>query len=527
MNWGATALATFNDNVYFMESPTAFFDFEPRNDEFDDDEIIEMRSEAQGYLQSITPQGEIETIGNLWYEGLPYRSSVTKMLSFNNTLNMMVASDSPDTLLDKDAAVSHYNNMQWLTWTNQVVFNVDIPTRGSSYNALVNIAQKVGATFAIDRNIIKIQTRSARGALVNGALAATDTQVAYDNANRAFPSTGHIVINNELMAYTGRTDTHLTGLDRGLRDTTAADHADNSEILYIDAIGVIETKDISYRITTHWTHLFNKNVDADERVQLTDKDSIAQFQERTLSLDLGLTLHESLWIQGIAKRYLERLKDERQLFHIVMQPVFDVNAGDVLYWDYNMQSFQVLSIAQSPNSMVLIGRQVEANIIPEPDPYAVDPNDTFLATDGVGDPIVIDGVGDRTIFLGDERYQTITLAFASGETIPDQMWTQYQRITPFVLPKVESEGAGGVVYTLETADGIVFDALTFEVSGTADGTQPMTQVAYTATDIDGNTATLTFNTTINAAPVESMQTLDGVDDPILIDGVGDRAIFGG
>jgi hypothetical protein len=64
---------------------------------------------------------------------------------------------------------------------------------------------------------------------LNGAIAAVDSTLVLDDAS-SFPSQGYVIVDGEVIRYTGITTNTLTGLVRGSFDTTAAIHLDNAEV---------------------------------------------------------------------------------------------------------------------------------------------------------------------------------------------------------------------------------------------------------------------------------------------------------
>jgi hypothetical protein len=65
---------------------------------------------------------------------------------------------------------------------------------------------------------------------LNGAIDNSVTTIVVDSTS-AFPSSGSIKINNEIITYTGKTATDFTGCVRGTGGTTAASHLDNSVVI--------------------------------------------------------------------------------------------------------------------------------------------------------------------------------------------------------------------------------------------------------------------------------------------------------
>ena len=89
-------------------------------------------------------------------------------------------------------------------------------------------------------------------------------------------------------------------------------------------------------------------------------------------------------------------------------------------------------------------------------------------------------------------------------TIPDQTWARAVPIDALTLP--EASGSGGVLtYTLTPSlpDGLAFTASTRTVSGTPTTAQDAVEYTYTATDIDGDDATLVFTIAIEAAETDA------------------------
>ncbi len=101
-----------------------------------------------------------------------------------------------------------------------------------------------------------------------------------------------------------------------------------------------------------------------------------------------------------------------------------------------------------------------------------------------------------------------------GDTaISDQTWARSVPIDPLTLP--EASGSGGVLtYTLTPSlpNGLTFTASTRTVSGTPTTAQAATQYTYTATDIDGDAATLVFTIEIEAVETDdaSFVSVSGV-----------------
>ena len=128
--------------------------------------------------------------------------------------------------------------------------------------------------------------------------------------------------------------------------------------------------------------------------------------------------------------------------------------------------------------------------------------------------------GAPTVAMAETAY-TYTATYANGNTvslrftiaveanlrpdfgaaaIDDRTYTQHSPIEPLALPEARG-GNGELTYTLtpDLPAGLTFDAATRTLSGTPTAVVPATDYAYTATDRDGDTATLTFTIKIKEA----------------------------
>ena len=92
--------------------------------------------------------------------------------------------------------------------------------------------------------------------------------------------------------------------------------------------------------------------------------------------------------------------------------------------------------------------------------------------------------------------QDLTPDFGSA-AVPAQAWTENTAIAALTLPAATG-GDGALSYGLTPAppSGVVLDAATRTLSGTPTEPQGARQYTWTATDADGDTATLTFAITV-------------------------------
>ncbi len=105
------------------------------------------------------------------------------------------------------------------------------------------------------------------------------------------------------------------------------------------------------------------------------------------------------------------------------------------------------------------------------------------------------GTGDLTITVEDPSF--------GDATIPDQTWVRDEALEALTLPAA-SGGDGALTHALSPAlpDGVSFDPTTRVLSGTPTTSQSATPYAYTATDADGDAATLSFTIEVEASSAD-------------------------
>ena len=85
-------------------------------------------------------------------------------------------------------------------------------------------------------------------------MTASATSVTVDSSAN-FETTGYLLIDSEIIQYTGKTSITFTGLLRGLFGTTAATHADNATVTEaLGGWGMPATTNVAGALLRHWSH---------------------------------------------------------------------------------------------------------------------------------------------------------------------------------------------------------------------------------------------------------------------------------
>ena len=135
---------------------------------------------------------------------------------------------------------------------------------GISSNDLTVTRGHAGTTAVVHSNgeLVRLVVGNAVAAddtvnQINGSGLASDATVttATVDSAAAFPTSGYIKIEDEIIEYTGTTSTTFTGLVRGSFNTTAATHADNEAVIEASfGWGMPAESTVSGANLTNWTH---------------------------------------------------------------------------------------------------------------------------------------------------------------------------------------------------------------------------------------------------------------------------------
>ena len=526
---------TPHDNaVYYAQSPAEVYKYPAYNPDissYDTETSENYLPDFKGLLKRVLPTAKVEDCGAIRFDAEgAFRGLVCRPLSTDDTLHLMVAQGDPDTVLQKESTTRLPSSVLWCAFGRKLNFVLNaIPTSGSLDSALTNIASQANATFGIDRHITTIQNRSAVGALVKEFITENDISLDYDNANRAtLPDSGNVIVDGEIIAFSGRSETQLTGIRRGRAHTTAAVHVPDTPITFLDK--VIHPNNLQGNIfwSVDRTHLYNTIKDRNRLIKITD--ALSPFSEKLLNLELDWDNLHIPTIAFIAGDYLHRFKDVRFLLNLTVAPSFYLKIGDAVGFHYSAPippiAMQIMRINYTQTGTQITGRQTAPHIMAVADPVEIDPDETFRVLDGTGDPILVDGMDDHTIFSGD-KFDPLPTQITFDSVIEDVTWAQFDQIDSEIMPEAFG-GAGEFEYFMEgLPEGVFFDPKTRRRYGASEDSQSAREAIYTAIDKNGTPHRAVFEITVSAAPRPSRRILDGAGNPILVDGLGDHTIFSG
>jgi len=361
---GVCNLTVHAGSVHYMEHPPVSAKFKPYNpdlDSYNEDMGYNIVPDPLGALIKVNSDDALESLGNLWYEEHPHSVAMTRPLSFDDDLHIVMGYGNPQELLRYNSLASQADNYQHLVYGHTIHYVVPtFNTDQNIYDAFVDLARKVNATFAIENDIISVRKRTQRTALTDGSTGTDTSDLGYDTEVGTFPISGYLLIDNEVIGYTGKTSTAFTGITRGVLGTGVVSHANNTEIVYVDY--VIPATELSGRITTQEdnTKIYNVIRDTDNNFEVSDPDSLTAYPRNIYDLNLGLTHHEGAWQKSIFKETLETFKDPHDLLRFRIKPAFYIGGGDVVVIHHGglVYRLQVVSVEYARGFTEIQGRMV-------------------------------------------------------------------------------------------------------------------------------------------------------------------------
>ena len=366
-------LVVHDGAVHYTEQPRAAMAFKPINPDLEGYWTDEEQTETMGYnvlpeslgaLKRINTSGEVEDLGNVWHSEQPYNIFPTRMLSIDNALHLCAGYGNGDEVLRYNSLASQADNMVHIVYGKTLHYVLPrFQSSGSVYAALASLAKSVNATLSFEKNVVMITDRRPARALTDGATGTGTGNLSFSDANKAFPSSGYLLIGKEILKYSGISGGTFTGIARGVLGSSIENHVDDSKILYLDNLIQTEKLGSPYKAITlqaDVNRIFNIIRDSGGIAEVRDEESIALYGERPYTLELGLTRHEKAWIEEIFRSYLEELSTLQQIVNIQVRPDFSLRLGQIvpIFYKGLVSGMRIVSVRYEGRTTHIKGRTV-------------------------------------------------------------------------------------------------------------------------------------------------------------------------
>ena len=359
VQWGPYGLTPHGDKVYFTETPAVSYRLLPINpnlDGWDADDGYNDLSNNKGTLKSITSAHAVDSHGNNYFEDEPFRGTYVRGLSFNDGLHYIFGYGDPQRIQQPTSPLRLPENLQWCGFQRRIRYTFDVLYGSRNLTSeILKYALQTHSAFFNDRGILNL--RDIRP--ISARLTATiGTTIAYAGANRAFPESGYVYVDGEVIRYEARTDTELQTLSRAQFGTAQTSAGDETEFLYIDRTHPELVGDLSFPQQT--SEYFNVVEDSEGLIRL--KDDETTLPEKVYSFSTGLSEHDVPWIEVLSEIQLNRLSNIRNRVSFAIGIDYMLRLGHILYFRYGddiSDSVRVIQIEHQGERTRVVGRSVE------------------------------------------------------------------------------------------------------------------------------------------------------------------------
>ena len=236
--------------------------------------------------------------------------------------------------------VNRIGNHNWIQYHDQINQRLsEVLTNGrTGFDLLKDIAVVTNSILGFKGDSFFMRPREPQQAInASSGVTATQTTITATDLNwGAFPNSGWLYVDGELIKHTGADENgQFSNLVRGDEETTAAAHTGKFEIDFVDHILSLTAQTLEMPIKSivatndnrqHYNRVRLRYGD-DEEVFVEDAKSIAENGARLLQIDVPLDSHQRVWAEWLANAYLSRFKEMHQILNLTLKPTFSHFCG--------------------------------------------------------------------------------------------------------------------------------------------------------------------------------------------------------
>lgn len=245
-----------------------------------------------------------------------------------------------------DEPENKVDNWQWIQ--RDVNLNRRIPelltNDRTGFQVLRDIAIATNSILGFELDQFFIKPRYYRSAKVAATLPSGELAPHSDIVARfpnwiTYPTSGNMLIGDELISYTGISGESRTGIKRAISGTVQSQHDPDDEIIFVDHIISINQNSVTVPINeldlyNDYRQLYNQislSYGDDKKVFVEDQDSITNHGEKLFEMSAPIDSHQKVWAEWIANAFLERFKEVRQILDLTLKPSPYIEIGDIIY----------------------------------------------------------------------------------------------------------------------------------------------------------------------------------------------------
>ena len=259
----------------------------------------------------------------------------------DGNLSMITGYSGFEDLLENESESARLGNWQWIEWTDALDLRVPLlETNGKTVWDVVKDLAVIGHLYvAFDGETFSAKSKlPIRGALEQD-VSATDTTIPLQALTRdAFPNSGILRIEDEIIAYSSLTGGNPSGVMRGAEGTTAAAHTNGTLAHFVDhiiewdryAVDPMDRIAVRQDESNIYNHV-SFDYGAEVPYEVSDAQSLSRYPFKSLDRRLPLDKTQRNLAKHLAEQYLAALKSPRQTVTFNLKLSLYLKRMEVIY----------------------------------------------------------------------------------------------------------------------------------------------------------------------------------------------------
>ena len=344
----ARSLVVHNNRLHFFEGSAYLYP---------DARLISTRAKIPldrvGFVQRISDGQEVEQVGFNWRSSFPTGVADKYEGAHGGTFSPMISVNGDLHLQSAKTDILDINGYMWVVHSTKLNQRITLlETNGKTgFEIIEQLAVLSNSIIGFQGRTFIFKSRKPTQGYLNAELDVSHNGLALKQVNRilGIKPSGLVLVDDEIISYsgvsaTGATLEDLTGLVRGLHNSAAKTHKENTPVVFLDSVinaidlhRPVNDMDIVQDGTLIYNNILTQYAnDQVPRVNYLsfptpDEESILEYGDRKFKLELPLDFHQRQWAIKIAKDFVNSNKDLHSVITLTLKKDFDVELGDIIY----------------------------------------------------------------------------------------------------------------------------------------------------------------------------------------------------
>ena len=218
----ARSFTVHQNALYFIEKTDAATHYSPSNENlpgWDANTRANATELNKVFLYRLDGVNPPKPVMSPWFDEKYFVSTAVPMLSDGANLHIIGRYSDKYDISRQGSDASKANNEAWLVYGYEIQPYLE-QLAGTIYRQLLNITKAVGGTLQLNETV-RVLESTQQTAFLSAALTDAAASLGLTKGGEAFGTSGVLLIDQELVSYTGRTGNTFSGLTRGMHGSVA------------------------------------------------------------------------------------------------------------------------------------------------------------------------------------------------------------------------------------------------------------------------------------------------------------------